>query len=209
MNAQFIKLPDPNCWIVQSLILPKKLQVNDSEFEKLWNLHPPMKSQGELGGKQVNFHRYTASCGNSYDTDYKFDINSMPLFRNILDFVRNDSDKPYNELLINWYEDGNDYIGYHNDKGNFIPGSSIYSFTYGQERDFYIRPIRESVRKRMNIVSVNPDYHLALTMPNNSLIIMGGYMQKYYEHSVPKRTSKRNPLRQRVNITLRLFSDDK
>ena len=40
-------------------------------------------------------------------------------------------------------------------------------------------------------------------MPNNSLIIMGGEMQKYYKHSVPKRSVKK-VAKTRINMTMRL-----
>jgi len=192
-----IKLPDPNCWAQQFLTIPKKVRMDDDIFDEIWDLHPDEQMTSNLG----TFHRYQASFG----LDYNFsglknkarDINEHPLLVTLMEYVREHSEKEYNQLFINWYEDGTDYIGYHSDKGPLFPGASIYSFSYGQEREFYIRP---------NKKSVDPDFKLDLIMPHNSMIIMGGDMQKYYQHSVPKRSANKYPDR-RINITMRLFKE--
>jgi alkylated DNA repair dioxygenase AlkB len=216
MNSYY-DLPDPNCWITQDLYIPREIRLDGDQFEKLWSLHPPNRVEGKLAGKDVQFHRYTAGFGDNYGSSnlYKYKSFSLeetdyynyyfreayPFFRNILEFTQQHSEQNYQQLLVNWYEDGTDYIGYHNDKGRFVPNSSIYSFSYGEERDFYVRTIPK-------ISCVNPNFKLQLKMPHNSMLVMGGNMQNFYQHSVPKRTSKRNPLGRRINITLRLFRDD-
>lgn len=100
--------------------------------------------------------------------------------------------KEYQQLLINWYQDGDHYIGPHSDdESQLVKNSAIYSFSFGQTRDFVIK-------------SKELDYKMVLELTNNSLIIMGGEIQKYYTHQVPKRSIKKCPNR-RINITSRLF----
>ena len=45
---------------------------------------------------------------------------------------------------------------------------------------------------------------LELNLDNCSMVVMGGEMQKYYKHTVPKQLSIKKG---RINITLRSFTD--
>ena len=97
----------------------------------------------------------------------------------------------YRQLLVNWYGNGEDYIGAHSDNERGLKeNSAIYSFSSGQERDFVIK-------------SNDGTYRRIFNMSNNSLIIMGGEMQKHYKHSVPKRSIKKCG-ETRINMTMRL-----
>ncbi len=188
-------LPDEDCWIKQYTRLPESLRMDDELFEEIWDLHPDTQTKTNIG----TFHRFESSFGKDYNfsgTQHKArDLNEHPFLGKLLDFVKEHSGEDYNQLFINWYSDGGDYIGYHADK-NTLPGTSVYSFSYGQEREFYVRPIANK--------SVDPDFKLDLTMPDNSMLIMGGRMQEFYKHSVPKRSKNKYPAR-RINITMRIF----
>ena len=93
-------------------------------------------------------------------------------------------------MIINWYLDGNNHISAHSDdETQLVPKSSIYSFSFGATRDFVITSKKE-------------DYRLALPLEHNACIIMGGEMQTYYKHAVPKRLKVKEP---RINVTMRLY----
>jgi alkylated DNA repair dioxygenase AlkB len=200
-------LPDPNCYVEQLLILPNEIQISTPElFEEIWDLHPDELGTGVMFGNEISFPRWQGAFGMNYyftGEDHKArSFDEHPFLTTLLEWVKKDSGIDYNSLLINWYEDGNHYIGYHSDNekdlkvldnGTIAP---IYSFSYGQDRDFYIRS---------NKKSAYPGFKLNLVVPNNSCIIMCGSMQNYYKHSVPKRMGKKK-LQRRINITFRLMS---
>jgi alkylated DNA repair dioxygenase AlkB len=69
----------------------------------------------------------------------------------------------------------NHYIGHHSDDTRQLESNStIYSFSYGQTRDFVIQ-------------SKNKDFRKVISLQNNTYLKMGGEIHKYYKHSVPKR----------------------
>jgi DNA oxidative demethylase len=94
----------------------------------------------------------------------------------------------YNFALVNYYVNGDDYIGWHSDNEKDIDQSvPISSISIGAERDFYL--------KNKASGSITP-----VLLSSGSLLIMGGETQKYYVHSLPKRKKITEP---RFNITFR------
>ena len=99
----------------------------------------------------------------------------------------------FNQLLINWYRDGNHYIGKHSDnESQIVKDSPIMSISLGSKREFIIRDKKTS------------DIVLDLEMVNNSYLIMCGEMQKNYTHEVPKDKKSKD---RRINITMRQFKE--
>jgi len=109
----------------------------------------------------------------------------------------------FNEIFVNWYQDGNHYIGphsddesslYHNDKGETI----VYSITLQEEpgnRIFRLKPKSKGNKDRLDI-----------PLLNGQIVVMGGLCQKTHTHQVPK--TKKNVGR-RINITIRAFKSNK
>lgn len=96
-------------------------------------------------------------------------------------------------MLINWYDDGNHYIGKHSDdEKQIVPGSNIYSFSFGSSNRIF--RIRDKYNKLRPFID--------LEMPHGTLIIMGGDMQKGYTHEVPKSKKVKD---RRINVTFRRF----
>lgn len=101
----------------------------------------------------------------------------------------------YKMCLVNWYRDGNDYIGFHSDdEKQIIDGTPIYSISIGAKRKFILK-------KRNNINDDCLDNY-ELDLENGSLVIMCGFCQKTHQHSVPK--SKKD-IGMRINFTFRAF----
>ena len=190
-----IRRPLHNSWVDYCQEIPDDIKVSHETFERLWNLHPE-----ELGKVKVynteHAPRWFQNYGRSYTFSkvvHKEEPITDPYLVHLLHWVQTHSGRPYNGLLVNWYQDGSHSIGWHSDKENeLVPGSCIYSFSFGQERDFHIR-------KRDTQGDV-----IKLKLCNNSLLIMGENMQSHYQHSVPKRALSSCPGR-RINVTMRLF----
>lgn len=79
----------------------------------------------------------------------------------------------YNGILINYYKDGNDYIGSHSDDENVLSNIGVISLSYGATRKFRIR-YKDTKEILMDI----PVY-------SGMLIHMGGEFQKEFTHEIP------------------------
>eukprot|EP01132_Coremiostelium_polycephalum_P000454 gene454-574_t len=91
-------------------------------------------------------------------------------------------------VLINFYRDGRDYIGFHSDREAIdLDCRTIASVSLGATRRFLLRHIKS---KEQTEYSLN----------NGALIVMDGECQKHYKHSVPKELKILQP---RINLTFR------
>jgi alkylated DNA repair dioxygenase AlkB len=161
-------------------------------FTELWNLHPASLGQVKMFGKTIDTPRYQMNYGTEYYyTGMLHPANSIPhpYLEKLLSWVQTHSGEKYEQMILNWYRDGSDNIGLHADsETGIVPNSAIYSITLGGTRDFVIK-------------AKNTSYRKVLPLKNNTLLIMGGSMQKHYKHAVPKRV-RAQP---RINITFRLM----
>jgi alkylated DNA repair dioxygenase AlkB len=173
--------------------LPVELQMNPQIFSELWVLHPAELGKVKMLGHIIDTPRYQANYGKEYFyTGLLHPANPIPheyLVR-LLTWVCNDSGKKYEQMIINWYRDGNDYIGSHSDSEiGLVPQSTIYSITFGGTRDFVIK-------------AKDGTYRTVLALKENTILKMGGSMQQYFKHEVPKRKSALP----RINVTFRLMA---
>ncbi len=97
--------------------------------------------------------------------------------------------KRYNCVLINYYRDGNDSMGWHSDDEKELGSSpSIASVSIGAERFINFRRREDHQQK------------LKLCLSNGSLLHMAGATQTYWQHQIAK--SKRVQ-HGRINLTFR------
>jgi len=97
----------------------------------------------------------------------------------------------FDYVLLNKYRDGKDYIAFHSDAEHTEPGKNVIaSVSLGQQRRFLVRSKDKD--------SETPVIEYELT--SGSLVVMGGDMQQYWKHSVPKELRVKNP---RLNLTFR------
>jgi alkylated DNA repair dioxygenase AlkB len=92
----------------------------------------------------------------------------------------------YNFCLLNRYRSGADSVGWHADDEPGM-GDTIASLSLGATRIFRIRH---------NQTRETRSFPLA----DGTLLIMGGSMQRFWKHSVPKTA---RPVGERVNLTFR------
>ena len=96
----------------------------------------------------------------------------------------------FNSVLINFYRDGKDSMGWHSDdEPELGPEPVIASISLGQPRRFLLRHRSDK--------SIPPQ---ELLLNSGSLLIMAGQLQHYWHHSVPK-TSRQ--MAGRINLTFR------
>lgn len=175
-----------------SWIIHVKKYITIDTFDELWELHPVNKKQLVMFGKLVNLPRFIEN----YGVDYKF---SGTMFRGqeppvileeILKKLRTvikHSRITLNNCLVNWYENGEHYIGPHRDsEEGLYKGSPIISFSLGATRKFRLT----------SVVGLNID----INIENGDLLIMGGTTQTTHMHSVPKTKRCKD---KRISITMR------
>lgn len=94
----------------------------------------------------------------------------------------------FNSVLINYYRDGQDSMGWHADDEKELGYDPIIaSVSFGAPREFFLR---HNHHQRLN---------LKLPLPSGSLLIMGKGMQLNWKHSLPKRKHAEP----RINLTFR------
>ena len=194
-------LPHGDSWIWVIPKIDERIRMTEAEYQEIWNVRPQNRPKGKMFGKEITFPRWHTTYGQTYKfngmDEEAQDITTHPYFKKIMKWVRGHSGilygkrQAYRQLLVNWYGNGDDYIGPHSDdEPGLVKNSAIYSFSFGQARDFVVK-------------SKDGEFRKVFKMTNNSLIIMGGEMQKYYKHSVPKRSVKKCA-KTRINMTMRL-----
>jgi alkylated DNA repair dioxygenase AlkB len=97
----------------------------------------------------------------------------------------------FDSVLLNYYRDGRDSVSWHSDKKP-VPGKNppIASISFGETRPF---------RVRHKFDKSYPVLEIPLT--HGSFLLMGGSMQDYWEHHIPK-TNK--PIAPGINLTFRI-----
>ena len=98
----------------------------------------------------------------------------------------------FNFVLLNYYANGDDYMGWHSDN----------------EKSLGIKLIIASLSMGANRVMLFKHKHTKrikdIILENRSLLIMKGNTQEKYLHSIPKR---KNMLVPRINLTFRLIKE--
>jgi len=194
MKYILYKFTEGDSWIKFYPQIKSKIQLNQHIFKELWLEKPTEPHQIIMFGKLINSPRLQKNFGK----DYKFSGTKIKAFKikhnylkNILKYVKKKFKHNFNQMLINYYRNGNDYIGKHSDdEKQKIKNTPILSFSFGATRKFNIY----SKKTKQKI--------LTLELPNNSLIVMGGQLQIFYKHGIPKQPKINE---KRINITFRSF----
>ena len=98
----------------------------------------------------------------------------------------------FNVCLLNYYEDGNQRIGWHSDREEIGRTTPIASISLGASRDFQIRA-KEGLERT------------SITVTNGSLVIMENVCQLKYVHCLPKMPSVTEG---RINLTFRCKTEN-
>ena len=147
-------------------------------------------------GREVELPRFQQTYGMTYSfAGITCNAKEIPpLLQPYLDYANNDyaDTSEFNGILVNWYEDGGQYVGYHSDnEKQLIKNSPIYCFSLGGTRTF---KIKDKATKQVQSFKLN----------NGDLFIMGGTMQQTHLHTITKTVK---PVGRRISITLRKFAE--
>lgn len=171
------------------------LPINVDE-NKLWEIYPKEHGQVKIYGKLIDVPRFQKAYGHDYTfsgLNHKADPIPNTLHY-LLDYVNSLHYGTFNQMLINWYENGHHYIGLHSDdETQLVPNSPILSISIGATRRFRIK-------------SKLTSYNKNVMLDNKSVVVMGGHFQKEFQHTVPKISGPSGlNVGRRINITFRQF----
>ena len=185
---------DKECYIIAGN-LPAELS---SDFSDLWNLHPDDFGTVVMYGKQLKTPRWQQSYIRAYTFSGECH-ESLPLpeqFQPFLDWANaQTAGQDYNSCLVNWYENGEHYIGPHrDDERELIKNSEIMSISLGAERIFRIR----------DYATKGDQYKQDIIVRDKTYLIMCGRMQQRFTHEIVKVSGNRGKqCGKRINITFR------
>lgn len=96
----------------------------------------------------------------------------------------------FTSVLLNYYRDGNDSMGWHSDDEKELGSNPIIaSISFGETRSFQMRHRFDRNTEKVNI-----------PLTNGALLIMEGSTQHFWQHQIPK---SKNSLKPRINLTFR------
>ena len=114
----------------------------------------------------------------------------LPEIAKLRSLVSQTSGQKFNCVLVNYYRDGNDSMGWHaDDEPELGPDPAIASLSLGATRTMRLR--RRSGPDRMST---------SIELESGSLLLMTGPTQQHWQHCVPKR---RTVSEARINLTFR------
>lgn len=156
-----------------------------------------------LAGKKIFVPRKQVGYGD-VETAYRFtgvDVvakdwseEKVPTLYKIKEFVKEELKFPISYVLVNYYRDGSDYIGYHSDDEKDLDDRyPIISLTLGANRPFRFRhKVSGQVYEQI--------------LEDNSLTLMKPPCQRLYKHSLVKKDGKTNKIKKgRINLTFRVM----
>lgn len=171
-------------------------QVADHWLQQLVIATPWQQPELQLYGKLHRVPRMEAWYGDS-EASYRYSgfthepLSWTPLLNDIRQRVEAAVGQPLNGLLLNYYRDGQDSMGWHSDDEAVLgPNPLIASLSLGGTRRFDLR------RKGQTRI----EHSLALE--HGSLLVMRGPTQHYWQHQVAKTRIQCAP---RLNLTFRLL----
>lgn len=178
-------------------VYPHAVKCTPEEFQETWKESPTTQEEIKMFGNVVKCPRFQRLYGEG--VSYTFSGITLPghpefppLIQRCLEHAkRTYPDLPYRAALVNWYPDGDSYIGAHSDdERDLLPNAPILSYSFGQQRTFRIRD--KKTKKTVKDVATE----------HESMIAMCGDMQKEYTHEV---TKTKKPMKPRINVTVRAF----
>ena len=190
LNLSYIKLLDKELADNTFQILEKEVIYDENSQVKVFGkVHCVPRKQTAFGDKNLS---------------YKFSGTTVPAkpwispLLTLKGLVEKVTGYNFNFVLVNRYESGEDYIGEHrDDEGDLVEGYPIASLCLGQHRDFIFKH-RDS-RGTTAMKKVEP---IKLLLEHGSLLMMNDPTNKFWYHSLPKRSKKTAP-HPRINLTFR------
>jgi alkylated DNA repair dioxygenase AlkB len=149
----------------------------------------------KIFGKEVDQPRLTAwySDPNTYYTYSGLTLKPTPWTKTLVKIKKNlesYTKRPFNGVLLNYYRDQNDYMGWHSDNEKELGlNPFIASLSFGQERKFQLKHRKDKEQPIIN-----------LDLKSGSLLLMSDEIQSNWLHRI---APTKKPMGPRINLTFR------
>ena len=152
-----------------------------------------------LWGKTYKQPRLIAWFGDA-GTSYRYSGLSLtplpwtPLLQRIRDRVQRATGCGFNSVLLNYYRDGSDSMGFHADDEKELGARPVIaSVSLGAERALVFKSRHDTSNGPVRVM-----------LGSGSLLLMKGDTQRSYKHGIVK---QRRPIGARINLTFRTIID--
>lgn len=152
-------------------LLEKCIQEVDSDLD----YHPEIKIFNKICHQQRSIGFYSdTSAGYNYSNSLAPSKKMTPCLNELLTYVNDKFGASFNGILINKYENGEEYIGKHSDDEKGLqPTCGVIAMSFGAVRKFRIRD------------KVTGKIVLDVPTESNKIIQMAGDFQKEFTHEIP------------------------
>jgi alkylated DNA repair dioxygenase AlkB len=187
-----IPMPDADVFYLDRLMLG---QTDAQLLQRLIAEVPWRSEEVVMWGRRVPQPRLTAWYGDAgasyaYSGIQLHPLPWTPILLDIRTRIEKTVGSTFNSVLLNYYRDHRDSIGFHSDdEPELGTRPAIASLSLGEERTFIL--------KHKRLKSVGP-VHLRLA--SGSLLLMKGDSQHCWRHGILKESRSRGP---RINLTFR------
>jgi len=206
-----IKDPDESGWLINHT-RPAKCQVylarkwmKKEDTEKLYDFLVEncefRQERGKIAENEFDVPRLQFYCGDDTTRSHRYRQGDekgtklsdwIPELREIRDRVEEETGIHFNSCLVNYYRDGEDYIGFHGDKEVAPPLNPVFTLSLGVSRRFIFRPYKNK----------NSEEDIEIQLDAGNAVLMIYETQKQYKHGIPKQLRIKNG---RMSITLRVL----
>lgn len=186
-------LPDADLLLIDRFFTKEE---SDTYYNLLLNTTSWREYEMPMYDKVVTAPRMVSWYGDTNRSVVESNPNWPSELLTIKERVENETQIPFNAVLLNLYRNGKDGVSWHSDK---TPSSNkdmiIASVTFGDTRMFRLR---HKFLKHLPQVEI-PLHH-------GSFLLMAGKTNSYWEHQVPKTARDVLP---RINLTFRQIKLEK
>ena len=186
------------------------IKYGNDNFNELFDLHPndlgiiTKDSKDIISNRYHKSYLFTPKYDNNIFKSYNYmyggindNVNEpLPkLFQPYLDYINKIEPNYYNQVIINWFNDGTHHIPYHSDCIKFMDkDKKISIITIGESNRIF------SIKSK-NIDSLKlKKIKLDIICNNGCLLTMNENFQNEYWHSIPKMKNCKKP---RISISFR------
>jgi alkylated DNA repair dioxygenase AlkB len=203
-------------WITLEWLSQELLKDSTKSYQELFELHPVQRGKVIMFDAEVISSRWHRSYLHQPERDLArprsymysgmepFEDLSLPIpFQKLRTFLNEkENGTPYNQVIVNWYANGNDYIAPHSDCQNgMIPNTGIAILTLCED-DQFPRELRITPKNFKN-EKKDPLYkHVKIQLKHGCILTMHGETQKNFRHGIPKDLQNQTS---RISLTFRKF----
>lgn len=217
-NEEIIYLTkDKSAWLTISWLPENLIKYATENFANLYNQKPTERGKVVLYDDEINTQRWYKSYlqtplrsaihdNRSYmyaGKEQHENTDLSILFQPFLDELnKHEKQDKYNQVIVNWYANGNDYIAAHSDCQLFMKPNSSIAIISIYENENNVRELHFTSKKNITIENDFNFQRLKIVALNGCVITMHGDIQQKFRHKVPKDVSITTA---RISITCRKF----